>query len=91
RSMLQAAESYTLAAVVEDFERDPPKVVIVDTRRDPRYNDTVFDYLQYLSGDERFVAIWSHYRKIRSVAFDDLGTLDIYVRAPEAAAAAPQP
>ncbi|HMK68558.1 MAG TPA: hypothetical protein VK433_08430 [Stellaceae bacterium] len=91
RSMLQAAESYTLAAVVEDFERDPPKVVIVDARRDPRYSDSVFDYLQYLSADDRFVAIWSHYRKIRSVAFDDLGTLDIYVRAPEAAAAAPQP
>jgi len=90
-SMLRAAESYTLAAVVEDFERDPPMLVIVDRRRDPRFGDTVFDYLGYLSGDARFAATWSHYRKLRSVAFDDLGNLDIYERVPTAPAASGTP
>ena len=90
-SMLRAAESYTLAAVVEDFERDPPKLVIVDRRRDPRFGDTSFDYLAYLNADGRFSSIWSHYRKLRSVTFDDLGKLDIYERIPETAPASPAP
>jgi len=90
-SMLRAAENYTLAAVVEDFERDPPKVVIVDRRRDPRFGDMAFDYLGFLKNDDRFTEIWSHYQRLRGVAFDDLGKLDIYVRISETTPASPAP
>ena len=86
-SWLRAAENYTLAAVIEDLQRDPPALVIVDRRHDPRFGESEFDYLARFSRDDRFNAIWSRYRKLREVAFDDLGKVDIYERIPDAEAA----
>jgi len=57
-------ERWHLAAVIEDFERQPPELVLVDRFRfQPGFGETNFDYLAYLGRDPRFRRLWCPYRK----------------------------
>jgi hypothetical protein len=72
-------EHYTVNAVVEDLTRDPPTVVVVDERPDPRFAGTDFEYLSFFEHDPRFARLWSRYVKLARVEDDGLGPYDIYV------------
>jgi hypothetical protein len=57
-------ERWHLAAVVEDFARQPPQVVIVDQYPlQPGFGETNFDYLAYLRQDAGFRSLWCAYRE----------------------------
>ncbi|MGE5147009.1 MAG: hypothetical protein ACM3N5_09680, partial [Candidatus Eiseniibacteriota bacterium] len=59
------ADRYVTDAVVEDFQRQMPSVVIVDARPDKDYFDGVkFDYVANLERDPRFARLWRHYRRV---------------------------
>ncbi len=62
RERLMEIERYTRDAVVADFTRQPPDLVIVDNREEKSYfGDLPFDYLAYFTEDPRFAAIWAGY------------------------------
>jgi hypothetical protein len=62
RERLIEIERYTRAAVVADFTRQPPDLVIVDKREKKSYfGDLPFDYIDYFTEDPRFAAIWADY------------------------------
>lgn len=78
-----AIERWHLAAVVEDFERQPPQLVLVDRNAfQPGFGQTNFDYLAYLSQDARFRSLWCVYRKRARWE----GEFVVYQRDPERAA-----
>ena len=53
---------FTRDAVVEDFSRTPPDLVIVDDREMKSYfGGRPFDYIAYFTADPRFARIWSRY------------------------------
>jgi hypothetical protein len=57
-------ERWHLDAVIDDFEREPPQVVLVDRYRfQPGFGETNFDYLAYFSQSPRFRTLWCPYRK----------------------------
>ena len=61
-ALLDEIERYTRDAVVADFTRQPPDLVIVDNReRKSYFGDLRFDYLDYFMQDPRFAAIWAGY------------------------------
>lgn len=58
------ADRYVTDAVVEDFERRLPSVVIVDARKNKSYFAGVaFDYIAHFRQDPRFARLWSDYRR----------------------------
>lgn len=68
---LRDIEQYTVDAVVEDFARSPPDLVIVERRRlyfRSGRRDT-FDYLLFFLRDPRFAKIWTSYVKIDEIPF----------------------
>jgi hypothetical protein len=77
---LREIERYMVDSVVADFIKDPPSVVVVDARPDPRFGGAVFDYLSYFGRDERFREIWSRYRQVDQVSVEDLGPYKIFLR-----------
>jgi hypothetical protein len=53
-----------LKSVVDDFIRERPDVVIIDTLDKPRLKaGRVFDYLGFWKGDPRFEDFWSQYQE----------------------------
>lgn len=78
---LRDIERYTVDSVVADFAKDPPAVVIVDARPDPRFQGAAFDYLSYFGRDERFKEVWSHYRYADRISVEDMGPYKIFLRA----------
>jgi hypothetical protein len=78
---LNEIENYTTDAVVYDMSRDPPGLVVVDERPDPRFGGLPFDYLSYFARDARFRALWSNYRNLGTVCVGDLGPYVLYARA----------
>ncbi len=72
-------ERYTVDAVVEDFTKDTPTVVVVDERPDPRFAGVDFEYLAFFEHDPRFARLWSRYVKLARVDGDGVGPYDIYV------------
>jgi hypothetical protein len=59
---LEHLERYMIDAVVEDFARVPPAVVIVDVRpRKNYFGDLAFDYLEFFERDPRFRQLWRNY------------------------------
>jgi len=78
RALLDEIEGFLIDAVVSDFSRWPPAVVIVDVREDKAYfGGLEFDYLAYFSKDPRFVEIWSRYELLVN-----FGTHHLYKRRP---------
>ena len=60
---LDRLERYVIDAVVEDFARHPPDVVLVDARQQKTYfGGLAFDYLAFFSRDPRFRQVWQDYR-----------------------------
>jgi len=59
---LQEIERYVVDAVVEDLERTPPDVVIVE-KHDPYFADPDFAFLDYFGQDRRFAELWRAYAK----------------------------
>jgi hypothetical protein len=60
-------EEYTTSSVVEDLERDPPTVIIVQEGKDPRYGGRSFDYIEFFSRDPGFAEFWSNYTMLARV------------------------
>jgi hypothetical protein len=61
------ADRYVTDAVVEDFERRLPSVVIVDARKNKSYFAGVaFDYVEHFKRDPRFARLWSDYRLVEN-------------------------
>jgi hypothetical protein len=61
------ADRYVTEAVIEDFERRRPSVVIVDARKNKSYFDGVaFDYVAHFKRDPRFARLWSDYRLVEN-------------------------
>ncbi len=55
-------ERFTRDAVLADFSRRPPDLVIVDNRENKSYfGDLPFDYIDYFTEDPRFATIWANY------------------------------
>jgi hypothetical protein len=75
---LDRLERYVTDAVVEDFTRRPPAVVLVDIRARKNYfGDLPFDYLEFFGRDPRFRRLWQDY------AFAKAGpSVAVYVRRP---------
>ena len=69
---LRLLERYAAGAVIEDLERSPPDLVIVDKDRD-YYGNLAFDSLAYFGRYPRFAAFWRPYVKIGDVAFTAAG------------------
>jgi hypothetical protein len=78
---LNEIETYTTDAVIRDMSRDPPGLVVVDERPDPRFGGLPFDYLSYFARDARFRVLWSNYRSLGTVCVGDLGPYVLYARA----------
>jgi hypothetical protein len=72
-------ERYVVEAVVQDMARDPPTVVIVDERPDPRFGGLGFRYLPFFCRDPRFARIWARYQKAARVERNGIGPYDIYL------------
>jgi putative flippase GtrA len=65
----ERANRYVIDAVVEDFQRHLPSIVIVDTRVNKSYFDGVkFDYVANFQRDPRFARIWLNYKFAESVS-----------------------
>lgn len=63
--LLDEIERYTRDAVVEDFTRRPPALVIVDNREQKSYfGGLEFDYVEYFLQDPRFASLWAEYEWI---------------------------
>jgi hypothetical protein len=63
RQKLQEVERYSVDAVIEDLNKTPPDIVIVDDGS-PFFGHGSFDYLAYFGRDPRFVEFWQPYVKI---------------------------
>lgn len=63
---LREIEHYAVDAVIEDLERMPPDLVIVD-KFDPYFGNLEFDFQAYFSRDPRFVELWRLYTKMKTV------------------------
>lgn len=70
---LRLIERYATEAVIEDLERAPPDLVIVDKSRG-YYGDLQFDPLAYFGRSARFVEFWRPYLKIEDVNLTIGGT-----------------
>jgi hypothetical protein len=64
---LREIERYAANAVVEDLERTPPDLVIVD-KQNPYFDKLDFDFLSYFSHEPRFVAFWRPYVKVKVIS-----------------------
>jgi hypothetical protein len=63
----QKADRYVTDAVIEDFERRRPSIVIVDARKNKSYFAGVaFDYVAHFKRDPRFARLWSEYRLVEN-------------------------
>lgn len=69
---LRRLERYAADAVIEDLERAPPDLVIVD-RSNGYYGDLKFDALAYFGRNARFAEFWQPYVKIEDVDFTIAG------------------
>lgn len=62
-SAMGETERWHLDAVIEDFARQPPDVVLVDRSRfQPGFGRRRFDYLAYFLRDARFRKLWCPFR-----------------------------
>ena len=80
----EAIERYTLDSVIADLAADPPKVVIVDTHRDPRFGEVEFQYLPFFLKDPRFARFWSRYDRFATVQIEGIGPVEIFLPRPAA-------
>ena len=63
RAAAEKADRYVTDAVIEDFERQRPSIVIVDARKNKSYFAGIsFDYIAHFTRDPRFARLWSDYR-----------------------------
>jgi hypothetical protein len=63
------ADRYVTDAVIEDFQRQMPSIVIVDARKNKSYFEGVkFDYVANFSRDPRFARIWQNYRLVERMS-----------------------
>jgi hypothetical protein len=65
---LRQLEHYAADAVIEDLERAPPDLVIVD-KSNGYFRDLKFDSLAYFGRYTRFAEFWQSYVKVEDVAF----------------------
>lgn len=70
---LREIERYATDAVIEDLERLPPDLVIVDTDN-PYMRQANFDYLAYFGREPRFAKLWESYVKVGDVSLDINGS-----------------
>jgi putative flippase GtrA len=61
---LHGMEKYVFDSTIEDLERQPPDLVIVDKVHEAVYGDLDFDFLAYFLGDERFARFWRDYVRL---------------------------
>jgi hypothetical protein len=73
-------EKYTIDSVVADLRKDPPTLIIVDKRPDPRFGEIEFNYVPFFSKDPRFAEIWSQYIWVARIESKNVGPYDIYAR-----------
>lgn len=67
--MLKKSQQFLNDAVVADFNRYQPKLVLVDVaKRKYYFPDVDFDYISYFSQDPRFKEIWQHYKYVTRIA-----------------------
>ncbi|MGH6946753.1 MAG: hypothetical protein ACREDZ_05450 [Kiloniellales bacterium] len=53
---------FAIDTVIDDLQRDPPSLIIVDARRRKGYFGGLdFDYVDFFSRDERFAVFWRSY------------------------------
>ena len=76
RARLQEIERYATDAVIEDLQKTPPDLVIVDRAKDiyPVYLQV--DFLAYFARDPRFARIWRDYAKVATTEHFDLWQRD---------------
>ena len=61
-------ETFLRDAVIEDFTRRPPDLVLIDQVKHRRvFRGKPFDFLAFLLEDPRFERIWSGYRDVEGV------------------------
>ena len=71
------AVQYALETNVEDFLKNAPQLVYVDSMKDKIYFGGVsFDYLEFLGQDPRFAEAWSRYHKSGEATGYELWILD---------------
>ena len=69
RQKLLEIERYTVDAVVEDFQKAMPDLVIVDDDS-PYFGPDGFDFLAYFNQDPRFARLWQAYVRIGEASID---------------------
>jgi hypothetical protein len=72
RMQLQDIERYAVNAVIEDLQRTPPDLIIVDRSKDVYPVYVQIDFLAYFSRDPRFALIWRNYAKVAATKHFDL-------------------
>lgn len=66
--MIDDANYFITQAVVEDFERNSPQLVFVDSLKYPsNFGTYPFDFIKYFSQDPKFKRIWSNYRYLEHI------------------------
>lgn len=75
-SQMSATEQFFFDAVIQDFEKYPPNMVIVHQGIEKQgFGNTKFDFIEYYLQDDRFVILWNNY-----LLFDIVGEYAIYNR-----------
>jgi hypothetical protein len=75
-SQMGPIEKYEFEAIVSDFLKDPPRLVMIHCNTRSPGRRSGFDLIQYLSQDPRFAAVWRDYRH-----WQDIACLRIFERA----------
>jgi hypothetical protein len=61
---IDAIERWLRDAVLTDFQRTPPALVLIDRKPSkPGFRNVPFDFLKWLGQDERFRRLWSGYQR----------------------------
>ncbi|GJL64048.1 MAG: hypothetical protein NPIRA04_27020 [Nitrospirales bacterium] len=73
---LQEIKQFVIDSVISDLSRKQPAIILLDVNRYKYFfDDHFFDYLKFFSSDPKFMAIWSHYKKI-----NDIGGFQVFLR-----------
>lgn len=77
-AQVEADEIWFRDLIVTALTSDPPRILLVDERRDIAYGDRAFDYVRYLSADPRFADLMQRYARTTEVGghavYELLGT-----------------
>jgi len=73
-------ETYFINMIAEDIDRQKPKFVLVEAKKNKAFIAKPFEYIPYLSKNSNFRAAWTHYHYVTTVEQDSFYKFTIYQR-----------